>query len=94
MRIVGEVPHPIYKISILHHNHKFTLQIESAATSQTYTIREGNDVHNVKDVISRVTPQFLKLVDKAFLGLSDNLIELMKQDQKMDEDLNLIDGVL
>ena len=94
MRIVGEVEHPIYKISILQHMGKFTLKIESDATEQSYKLRESETITNAADVIALVDEEFLKKIDRVFLDLADNLIDLVKRSEIEEGDEEMIDDII
>lgn len=52
MRILGEIPHAIYKITILEMNKKTVLQIEDVDVVQLYRFREGelNNYNDVRDL--------------------------------------------
>ncbi len=94
MRIVGEVEHPIYKISILQHMGKFTVKIESDATSQSYKIRESETIQTAHDVKKLITPIFLQKIDKVFLDLSDNLIHMIQSSQTSTDSIKMIDDII
>jgi len=79
MRIAGEFPHPKYKITILHHNSKYTIQVESGSLTQSYILREGEDLQSADDVMKRISPHFIQQLDRIFLNMSDELLGLLKQ---------------
>lgn len=58
MRIVDEIIHPNYKITVFSHNNKFSLQIEADMLTQVYKFRETDTL--------RVGNEFRKLLDEAF----------------------------
>ncbi len=93
MRILGEFPHPKYKISILHHNSKYTVQVESGSLSQSYILREGEGIQTVDDVKKRINPSFIQSLDRIFLNMSDELLNLLKDVSDSDE-LDLVTGVI
>lgn len=92
MRIVGEIPHPVYKISILKHMGKFTLKIEANATEQSYKIRESESIQSPADIEKLVNNNFLSKVDKVFLDMGDNLMNLVTDSP--DSDLPMIEGII
>ena len=47
MRTIGEIPHPTYKITVLHHNAKYTLQIEGNMVTQSYKFRESESINGM-----------------------------------------------
>lgn len=49
MRIVDEIPHPQYKITVFNHNNRFTLQIEGDQLTQMYKFRESDQLMTGKE---------------------------------------------
>ena len=54
MRVVGEIPHPFCKITILSWNNRYLLKIEQGLLEQTYKINEYDlageqDLHTIAD---------------------------------------------
>lgn len=94
MRIVGEIPHPVYKITVLQNMGRFTLQFEADATSQSYKLRESDKIQSAADVISLVTPDFLKRIDRVFLDLGDNLMDLLDLSSGDEDDIPMVEGIL
>jgi len=58
MRIVGEIDHPFLKISLFHHDGKFTAQIEDGPIMQTYKFREDVQLN---------TPEEFKKIMNGFI---------------------------
>jgi len=94
MRIVGEVEHPVYKISILQHMGRFTVKFESGATEQSYMLRESDNIQTASDVKQLIDTSFLKKIDKVFLDLGDNLLTLIKSSKGATDDDLMIDNIL
>ncbi len=66
MRIIGEIDHPVLKITAFKSNNRLSLKFESGLYEQTYKFREGEGPENFADLE--------QLVDEAFLqGVMDNL---------------------
>lgn len=61
MRIIAEVPHPQFKITIFSWNAKYIIKIELSNYEQVFKISE-QDVSGLDDVKKLLTPAFL---DKA-----------------------------
>ncbi len=93
MRIVGDFPHPKYKITILHHNSKYTIQVESGSLTQSYILREGEGIETIDDIKNRISSKFIQSLDRIFLNMSDELLGLL-QDERNDEDEDLVTGVI
>ena len=72
MRIIAELPHPDFKISILNMNQKFIIKIEKGSLEQTYKIPEMDLTEGVNSVFEILDEVFLKTVSARF--------ETMKKD--------------
>jgi hypothetical protein len=71
MRIIAELPHPDFKISILNMNNKFIVKIEKGVLEQTYKIPEADLTDGVNSVF--------ELLDEAFLNtVSTRFTEMLK----------------
>ena len=66
MRIIAELPHPEFKISILNMNHKFIVKIEQGNLEQTYKIAEADLLDGVNSVFELLDEEFLKTVSTRF----------------------------
>jgi len=75
MRIVGEISHPTLKVTIMHHNEKYTVQFEDGDIAQSIIIRESQRIDSVEKV--------QKLIDKAFL---EEINESIKKNRKLVQD--------
>ena len=74
MRIIAELPHPDFKISILNMNQKFIIKIEKGSIEQSYKIPEMDLTDGVNSV--------LEILDEAFLKTVSLRFEEMKKDFK------------
>jgi len=66
MRIIAELPHPDFKISILNMNRKFIVKIEQGAFEQTYKVAEADLMDGVNSVFELLDEAFLKTVSARF----------------------------
>ena len=66
MRIIAELPHPEFKISILNMNRKFIVKIEQGNLEQTYKIAEADLTEDVNSVFEILDDEFLKAVSVRF----------------------------
>ncbi|MGN6181501.1 MAG: hypothetical protein ACTHNW_20125 [Mucilaginibacter sp.] len=66
MRIIAELPHPEFKISILNMNQKFIVKIEKGALEQTYKIPEVDLTDGVNSVFELMDEAFLSTVSSRF----------------------------
>jgi len=66
MRIIAELPHPDFKISILYMNDKFIVKIEQGPLEQSYKIPEMDLTDGVNSVFELLDETFLKTVSSRF----------------------------
>lgn len=69
MRIIAELPHPEFKISILMMNQKFIIKLEQGSLEQTYKINEMDLTDGVNSVFELLDEPFLKTVGERFLTM-------------------------
>lgn len=66
MRVIGEIPHTKYKITLFHWNNKYILKFEAGLCEQTYKFSEM-DISSVEDVKGAVNNGvFMKKVEEIF----------------------------
>jgi hypothetical protein len=70
MRIVGEIPHSTYKITVFQMNNKFTIQFEDGQQSQLYKVPDVAYLKNFNQVKELVDGAFLNEIDKIFIFMS------------------------
>ncbi|MET3980010.1 hypothetical protein ABIB62_002647 [Mucilaginibacter sp. UYP25] len=75
MRIIAELPHPDFKISILSMNQKFIVKIEQGTLEQTYKIPEMDLTEGVNSVFELLDEAFLKTVSARFIEMGKNFRE-------------------
>jgi hypothetical protein len=66
MRIIAEIPHPDFKVSILNMNRKFIIKIEQGALEQTYKVTEMDLMDGVNSVFELLDEPFYKTVAARF----------------------------
>lgn len=66
MRIIAEIPHPEFKVSILNMNRKFIIKIEQGSLEQTYKIAEIDLVDGINSVFELLDEVFYKTVASRF----------------------------
>ena len=69
MRIIAELPHPEFKISILNMNQKFIIKIEQGALEQSYKIPEMDLTEGVNSVFELLDEPFLSTVAARFVEM-------------------------
>ncbi len=75
MRIIAELPHPDFKISILNMNNKFIVKIEQGSLEQTYKIADADVVDGVNGVFELLDEEFLKTVSTRFYEMRKDFRE-------------------
>lgn len=69
MRIIAELPHPDFKISILNMNAKFIVKIEQGSLEQSYKIPDMDLTEGVNSVFEILDEEFLKTVSARFVAM-------------------------
>ena len=75
MRIIAELPHPEFKISILNMNQKFIIKIEQGVMEQSYKIAETDLLDGVNSVFELLDEAFLKTVSARFAEMHKDFKE-------------------
>lgn len=86
MRIIGELPHSSYKITVLEMNKRVSVKIEDRLLEQTYKFREGAGVATVADVQALLTDEFMSGVAASFTSMYDSYVlglEAMAKDDDL-----------
>jgi len=66
MRVIAELPHPEFKISIFSMNQKFIVKIERGILEQSYKISEMDVTDGVNSVFELLDEEFLNTVTTRF----------------------------
>ena len=70
MRVIGEVPHKHYKITLFQWNGKFLIKIESGLLEQTYKVDEWDIAEN--ELPELLDDDFLQTVTHTFNEMHKN----------------------
>ncbi len=73
MRILGSIPHPIVKISILHMNMRYVIKFEMGGLEQTYKIRESDYINSVESIHQLVDDVFIESILDRFAAMQKDL---------------------
>ena len=79
MRIIGEIQHPRYKISVLKMNEKVTLQIEDRLVTQSYAFRDGSGVKDLASAEKILTSEFLQKIEMRFSQMHADYLEALEK---------------
>jgi hypothetical protein len=66
MRVVAELPHPEFKITIFNMNQKFIIKMERGILEQSYKIPEMDLTDGVNSVFELLDEEFLKTAAARF----------------------------
>ncbi|MDB5003844.1 MAG: hypothetical protein JWQ34_2069 [Mucilaginibacter sp.] len=66
MRVIAELPHPEFKITIFNMNQKFIIKVERGILEQSYKIPEMDLTDGVNSVFELLDEEFLKTVATRF----------------------------
>ncbi len=90
MRIAGNIEHPVYKITILHMNHRYAVKFEHGGLEQTYKIRESESISNVAEIQALVEKQILDDVDQIFQKMEGTRIKMLLKGDATEEEFEEI----
>lgn len=77
MRIIAELPHPDFKITIFHWNNRYLLKIEQGYLEQTFKIDQFDlDEKEVEKVLDKT---FLNEVAARFIGMHTSLRDAIQR---------------
>lgn len=79
MRVIGEIKHPKYKITVLKMNEKVTVQIEDRLVSQSFVFRDGSGVGDLSSAEQLLTPEFMGNVDARFSQMNQDYISALEK---------------
>jgi len=74
MRIVKDIPHPRFKITVYSWNNKYIIKIEDAHLEQVYKIDE-NQVSGLGEIEAMLSTPFLLKVLKRFVEMGEDFSE-------------------
>lgn len=72
MRIVGEIPHPECKITLLSWNNRYLIKVEQGFLEQTFKINQF-DILQESDLVKLIDEQFVQECLVRFLEMSKSL---------------------
>jgi hypothetical protein len=75
MRIIAELPHPEFKISILNMNQKFIVKIEQGTLEQSYKVPEMDLTDGVNSIFELLDETFLASVAGRFAEMRKDFKE-------------------
>ncbi len=79
MRIVGEIQHSRFKITIFHMNNKFSVQFEDGEQAQIYKLPDLEEVKDINGIKTLIDGPFLKEVEEIFFTMRKHKIKSLKE---------------
>jgi hypothetical protein len=76
MRIVGEIPHPECRITLLSWNNRYLIKLEQGFLEQTYKIDQF-DLLQESDLIKLIDDEFVRECTDRFLEMNASLRSAM-----------------
>ena len=78
MRIIADLPHPYYKITLFDWNNRYLIKIEQGHLEQTYKV-DQLDLTDERDLHKLLDETFLKQVDDHFSAMHQSLQEALQR---------------
>lgn len=72
MRVVGEIPHPVVKITIFHWNNRYLIKLEAGPFEQTFKLEEY-DISSEEELKEIVNETFVQQCIERFNGMAQSL---------------------
>jgi len=69
MRIIGDIPHPNFKITVFKMDNRLSIKFESGLNEQTYKFRTSNELQGFSDVERLIDGEFLDKVQESFIHI-------------------------
>jgi hypothetical protein len=86
MRIIGNIEHPVYKITVFKMDNRLSLKVESGLYEQTYKFRDGEGVEAIAEARALVDAVFLERVEAVFARMRAAREEALARGGKLDKD--------
>lgn len=81
MKIIGNIPHPIWKVTIFEMNHRISVKVENGATEQWYKFRDGSGINSVSTVEAWLTLDRRRAIQSTFSSMA----KLLQVNEDTDE---------
>ena len=79
MRVLAELPHPKFKITIFSMNSKFIIKFEQGTLEQTYKLSEVDVSGGVNGVFEIIDDQFTESVSNIFASMRTDFNEAYRR---------------
>jgi hypothetical protein len=79
MRVIAELPHPDFKITLFSMNQKYVIKLEKGTFEQIYKISELDIPEGVNGVFQLLDSEFIKTAAERFNQMRNDFIEAFKR---------------
>ena len=79
MRVIAELPNPMFKITIFSMNGKFIVKFEQGTFEQTYKLSEADVVGGVNGIFEILDDEFLETVAARFVTMRGDFTAAYKR---------------
>lgn len=79
MRIVGEIPHSKFKITIFHMNNKYSVQFEDGEQVQNYKIPDLEELKDINGIKTLIDGPFLIEVEEIFFRMRKHKVQSIRE---------------
>ena len=86
MRIIGEILHPIMKITVFKNDGKLSIKFESVLIEQIYKFRDDKRLQTFEDVQKIVDEAFIQKTEEILRGMYDIKQAAMNRHLAIDEE--------
>lgn len=78
MRIIGEIPHSHFKITVFKMEHRLSVKFEQGFLEQTYKFRENENLKGFADIVKLIDENFINQVLTVLKNMEAHYLETMK----------------
>ena len=86
MRIIGEILHPIMKITVFKNDGKLSIKFESGLIEQIYKFRDDERLQTFEDIQKIIDEAFIQKTEEILRGMYDIKQAAMNRHLAIDEE--------
>lgn len=86
MRIVGEIPHPVIKITVFKNDGKFSIKCESGLVEQIYKFRDDERLQSFEDIQKIIDDAFIKKIEESLSIMFEAKHEALMRSHQKEQD--------
>ena len=89
MRIIGEIEHPVYKITVFSMNNRLSVKIEDRLIEKVFKFRDGSGISTMQDIKDFLNDDFMDSIKESFSTLEQarikSLLHIQSSEDEFDE---------